>query len=103
MPKPLKSGVINLSKSAKQSSLYMLEEITRRDHELKIDYSKLISFIVNDYRTKYFQSNLKRIITAHKDSRKKIKNKLSSLSESQLQALFKALNKIEQNESSNVS
>lgn len=96
MAKPLKSGVVNLGPDAKDSSLYMLEEVKKSESDLKIDHSKLVSFIVNDYKARFFKKNLNKIALAHRDSKKQIKNKLSDLSESQLQALSKALLKIEQ-------
>ncbi len=96
MAKPLRSGVVNLSSDAKASSLSMLEEVKKNESDLKIDHSKLVSFIVNDYKARFFKKNLDKIVLAHRDSKKQIKNKLSDLNESQLQALSKALLKIEQ-------
>ena len=99
MVKPLKSGVINLSQDAKASSHYMLEEVMKKESGLKVDHSKLVSFIVNDYKERFFTKSLEKIARAHRDSKKQIKNKLANLSDSQLQALSKALLKIEKENS----
>lgn len=96
MVKPLKSGVISLTKCAREASINMLEEIERTEKNLKIDHSKLVSYIVSEYRDKYFKKNMKKIISMHRDSKKQIKNKLSGLSDEQLLALTKAIVKIEQ-------
>ena len=95
MVKPLKSGVVNLSDEAKNSGLFMLKNLLKNESELKVDHSRLISFIVNDYKERFFFKNINKILSAHRDSKKQIKNKLSDLNESQLQALSKALQKIE--------
>ena len=42
MVKPLKSGVISLTKCAREASINMLEEIERTEKNLKIDHSMLL-------------------------------------------------------------
>ena len=62
-------------------------------------FTPQMEFIVNDYKERFFTKSLEKIARAHRDSKKQIKNKLANLSDSQLQALSKALLKIEKENS----
>jgi hypothetical protein len=95
MAKELKSNVINLKIEAKQASVQMLKEIKLSGTSLKIDHSRLISFIVVDYFDIYFKKSKNKIIDAHRDSKKQIQGKLSKLNEKQLHALSRYISKIE--------
>ncbi len=101
MIKPLKSGVVNLNDIAKRSSLAMMEKLTKIDPNIKIDHSKLVSYIVVHYHEKYFNKNIKNIISFHRDSRKEIKSKLDSLTNAEIETLSKYLTKLKPNGDSN--
>lgn len=90
----VKNTVVTLKTSAKESVDKMLSELRVLEPTLKIDRSRLVSFIVIDYFEKLFTKSLKRIIEAHKDSRKQIKNKLNELSNRELDAVSKYIAKM---------
>ena len=94
MVKPLKSGVISLNKKAKDACLEMMQKIQTTNCKLKIDHSKLVSFIVAEYKEKYFSRNIDKITSFHKDSRKEINNKLNTLSHKELETLSKYISKL---------
>ena len=90
----VKNTVVTLKTSARESVDKMLSELKILEPTLRIDRSRLVSFIVIDYFEKLFTKSLKKIIEAHKDSRKQIKNKLNDLSSRELDAISKYISKM---------
>jgi hypothetical protein len=93
--KDLKSSVVTLKSQARHANVLMLEELKQMDESIKIDHSKLVSFILIDYRENYFEKNKKRIATFHRDSKEQIRGKLTGLSLEQLEAVSKYIEKIQ--------
>lgn len=94
MAKPLKSGVISLNENAKESCLEMMQNIQNTNDKIKIDHSKLVSFIVTEYKEKFFNRSINKIISFHKDSRKELKSKLDTLTHKELETLSKYISKL---------
>ena len=94
MARTLKSGVVSLNGEAKKSCLEMMRKIDTNDSRLKIDHSKLVSYIIIDYSDKYFAKNLKKIVSFHTDSRQEIKSKLNKFSNEELELLSKYISKL---------
>ncbi len=96
-----KTSVVRLSDEANNSLIEMLKELSGFDAALKINNSKLISFIVLDYREKNFEKNKEKIAQSHRDKRKDANSKLCALSEFELENVIKFLDKIKKEPSVN--
>jgi hypothetical protein len=83
-----------LSKKSHEDLAEMLKELLSIDADLKLNLSKLLSFLVSDFREKHFQKTKEKILMAHKDHRKEAKNTLDSLNEVQLESFMKVLEKV---------
>jgi hypothetical protein len=88
------SGLVRLSLEAQETLSVMLLEINKIESHLKINNSKLISFIVMDYKERSFEKNKDKIIASHRDRKKEIHQKLKSLSGNDLESLLKTLDKM---------
>ena len=88
------SNVIRLSDEASVGLGEMLKTLTSIGASLKINHSKLLSFIALDYKDRYFEKNQEKIILHHLDKRKDAQDKLVSLSENDLEAVVKFLTKL---------
>jgi hypothetical protein len=89
-----KSTVVRLSAQAEKDFRWMIDELTNSDPKSRLNNSKLLSFIVVDFKDKYFERTKDRILLAHRDKRKDAKDKLASLSETELEGVINYLNKI---------
>lgn len=89
-----KSGLIHLSEDATNSMSEMLMELFKVDEHLKINHSKLASFILSDYRTRHFEKAKPRLVQAHQDKKKHLKNAIELLNMEELEATMKYLSKL---------
>lgn len=94
MPRAQKSGVIRLDVEAINSMSVMLMEILTEDNQLKINHSKLASYILCEFYSKYFEKAKARLVLAHQDKKKCIMNKIDGLGLEELEATIKYLEKI---------
>lgn len=95
MTKELKSSVVTLKTNAKEASVSMLQELKSMELNMKIDHSKLVSYIVADYKENYFHKNKKKIANFHRDSKKQLKSKISDLTQEQLENLSKYIERMQ--------
>ena len=89
-----KSGLIHLTEDAINSMSEMLVELFKVDEHLKINHSKLASFILNEYRSKYFEKSKPRLVLAHQDKKKHLKDAIELLNMEELEATMKYLSKL---------
>jgi hypothetical protein len=89
-----KSGLIHLTEDATNSMSEMLVELFKLDEHLKINHSKLASFILTEYRSKYFEKSKSRLVLAHKDKKKHLKDAIEALDVTEIEATLKYLDKI---------
>lgn len=72
----------------------MLMELFKEDEYLKINHSKLASFILTEFHGKYFEKTKPRLLLAHQDKKKHILEKIETLDLEELDAAIKYLEKI---------
>jgi hypothetical protein len=89
-----KSGLIHLTEDATNSMSEMLVELFKVDEHLKINHSKLASFILTEYRSKYFEKSKSRLVLAHQDKKKHLKDAIELLNMEELEATMKYLSKL---------
>jgi hypothetical protein len=89
-----KSGLIHLSEDATNSMSEMLMELFKVDEHLKINHSKLASFILSEYRTRHFDKAKSRLVQAHQDKKKHLKDAIERLNIEELEATMKYLSKM---------
>lgn len=89
-----KSGLIHLTEDATKSMSEMLVELFKVDEHLKINHSKLASFILTEYRSKYFEKSKSRLVLAHQDKKKHLKDAIELLNMEELEATMKYLSKL---------
>jgi hypothetical protein len=89
-----KSGLIHLTEDAINSMSEMLVELFKVDEHLKINHSKLASFILTEYRSKYFEKSKSRLVLAHQDKKKHLKDAIELLNMEELEATMKYLSKL---------
>lgn len=89
-----KSGLIHLTEDATNSMSEMLVELFKVDEHLKINHSKLASFILNEYHSKYFEKSKPRLVLAHQDKKKHLKDAIELLNMEELEATMKYLSKL---------
>ena len=89
-----KSGLIHLTEDATNSMSEMLVELFKVDEHLKINHSKLASFILTEYRSKYFEKSKSRLVIAHQDKKKHLKDAIELLNMEELEATMKYLSKL---------
>lgn len=85
---------VRLTIEAHQLLNGMLKEVLNQDPEVKINLSKILSFIIQDYRERHFERYKEKIILIHRDKRKDAKDTLDLLPEDQLESILKMLEKI---------
>ena len=101
MGKTKRSGIIRLDVNATNSMSVMLMELLNVDKALKVNLSKLASFILSEYHARYFEKAKPRLIVAHQDKKKCIMEKISALGLEELDATIKYLEKLKKEDSSN--
>lgn len=101
MSKIKKSGVIRLSEEAINSMGVMLMELLNEDRGLKVNHSKLASFILTEFHLKYFKRAIPRLVIAHQDKKKCILDKIEGLDLQELDATIKYLEKLKKADFSN--
>lgn len=94
-----KSGVVRLDKEARTSVSVMIQELLEGDPHLKINHSKIASFIITDYHCRYFDKAKPRLTLIHQDKRKCLLAKIENLDMKELEATIKYLDKIKKDES----
>lgn len=95
-----KSGLIHLTEDARNSMSEMLVELFKVDEHLKINHSKLASFILTEYRSKYFEKSKSRLVIAHQDKKKHLKDAIEALDVAEIEATLKYLDKIKKTDDS---
>ncbi len=95
-----KSGLIHLTEDATNSMSEMLVELFKVDEHLKINHSKLASFILTEYRSKYFEKSKSRLVLAHQDKKKHLKDAIEALDVTEIEATLKYLDKIKKTDNS---
>lgn len=88
------SYAVRLSKKAHDDLAEMLKEVLTTDADLKLNLSKLLTFVVTEFREKHFQKSKEKIIILYKDHRKEAQEALDSIPESQLESFMKMLEKM---------
>jgi iron-sulfur cluster repair protein YtfE (RIC family) len=101
MTKIKMSGLIRLNEEAINSMSTMLMELLNEDKSLKVNLSKLSSFILTEYHSKHFEKAKPRLIVAHQDKKKCIIDKISGLNLEGLEATIKYLEKLKKDDFSN--
>lgn len=101
MTKIKKSGLIRLNEEAINSMSTMLMELINEDKGLKVNLSKLASFILIEYQLRHFEKAKPRLIIAHQDKKKCIINKIEGLDLEELDATIKYLEKLKKTDFSN--
>lgn len=91
----LKSSVVTLKEEAKAANLFMINKLKGYSDDIRINHSTLASFIIQEFKEKHFEKCKDKMIETFRDSKKEIKNKLHILSEEELIAVTKYLNKME--------
>ncbi len=78
----------------------MLMELLKEDEHLKINYSKLASGIVIEFHAKHFEKAKPRLILAHQDKKKHLRETIEGLDAEEIEATIKYLEKIKKSDSS---
>jgi len=100
MSKVQKSSVIRLNEEAINSMSVMLMELLKDDQYIKINHSKLVSCIVTEFHSKHFDKARPRLILAHQDKKKHLKEAIESLGVEAIEATIKYLEKFKKTDSS---
>lgn len=98
MGKIKKSGVIRLDVNSTNSMSVMLMELLNADKGLKVNLSKLASFILSEYHARYFEKAKPRLIVAYQDKKKCIMDKISAFGLEELDATIKYLEKLKRDD-----
>lgn len=102
MNKKENTSVVRLSAEATNSLDVMLEELLKEDKSLRVNYSKLVSFILSDFHQRSFTSFKPKLLLEYQDKAKHLKSKLKVLSSKELNAVIKYLDKLNQAPVANV-
>ncbi len=95
------SGVIRLNQEACHSMSVMLKELFKEDEFLKINNSKLASFIIFDFHQRNFEKARSKLVLAYQDKKKHLKDKIEGLDQEELDAAIKYLDKIKKPQDEN--
>lgn len=90
------TSVVRLSTEATNSLNVMLEELLKEDKSLRINYSKLVSYILLDFHHRSFASFKQKLLLEYQDKAKHLKSKLKVLGSKELNAVIKYLDKFNQ-------
>ncbi len=101
MSKHKRSGVIRLTEEAINSMSVMLMQLLNQDSDLKVNHSKLASFILTEFHYKHFKKDIPRLIIANQDKKKCILDKIEGLDLQELDATIKYLEKLKKADFSN--
>ncbi len=101
MAKAHKSSVVRLDAKATNSMSMMLMDLLNDDKSLKVNHSKLASFILAEYHSKHFEKSKPRLVIAHQDKKKCILDKIEALNLEELDATIKYLEKLKKDNFSN--
>ena len=99
MSKVKKSSLVRLNEEAINSMSFMLMELFKIDDHLKINHSKLASFILTEFQIKYFEKGKSRLVLAHQDKKKHLKVAIEALDVEEIEATIKYLEKIKRSDS----
>lgn len=94
MSKSENTSVIRLDKAASASMNTMLIELFKMDENLKINYSKLASFILTDFHRRSFERLKPKLVFEHQDKKKHLKGKIELLDSKELETIIKFLGKL---------
>lgn len=100
MNKIKKSSLIRLNEEAINSMSIMLMELFKEDEDLKINHSKLASWIVTEFHAKHFEKTKSRLVLAHQDKKKHLKSAIETLGAEEIEATIKYLEKIKKSDGS---
>lgn len=98
MSKVKKSSLVRLDEEAINSMSVMLMELFKVDEHLKINHSKLASCIVTEYQAKHFEKAKSRLVFAHQDKKKHLKDAIEALDVAEIEATIKYLDKIKKSD-----
>ena len=87
------TSVIRLNVDASKSLETMLEELLKEDKNLRVNYSKLASYIMLEFHKKNFDRLKPKLILAYQDKKRALKARIEGLSHDELEAAFKYLDK----------
>lgn len=88
------AGFIRLNQQATSSVSVMLTELLKENQKIKVDGSRLVSHIVQEFYKKYFNKQKPQLIDAHLDKKKKIIENISTLNPDKLNAALKYLERM---------
>ncbi len=84
---------VRLSPLAHEQLNFMCQQILLKDKDAKINLSKMVSYIISQYHDRFFEKELKNIISVHRDKRKEAKEVLGQITEEQLESVMKVFEK----------
>jgi hypothetical protein len=87
-------SLARLSPKAQEAISEMLTDLSVIESDLILNTSNLVSFVLIEFKEKQFDRSKSAIAHHFRDKRKDAKNKLSSLTEEELEAAIKYLTKI---------
>jgi hypothetical protein len=98
MNKVKKSSLVRLNEEAINCMSVMLGELFKVDEDLKINHSKLASCIVTEFQAKHFEKAKPRLVLAHQDKKKHLKDAIEALDVEEIEATIKYLEKIKKSD-----
>jgi hypothetical protein len=87
-------SVARLSQKAQEAMNEMLNDLVTCESDLIINTSKLVSFLLIEFKEKYFERSKSGIAYVFRNKRKHAETRLSALTEEELEAAIKYLTKI---------
>ena len=87
-------SVARLSQKAQEAMNEMLNDLVTCESDLIINTSKLVSFLLIEFKEKYFERSKCGIAYVFRNKRKHAETRLSALTEEELEAAIKYLTKI---------
>lgn len=100
MNKAKKSSLVRLNEEAINSMSVMLMELFKVDEHLKINHSKLASCILTEFQARHFEKAKTRLVLAHQDKKKHLKDAIEALGVEEIEATIKYLEKIRKSDPS---
>ncbi len=87
-------SLARLSPKAQKSLTEMLNELVIVEHNLTLNTSKLVSFLLIEFKDKHFEKSKQNIAYFFRNKRKHAEKRLSVLTEEELEAAIKYLTKL---------
>ena len=96
MSKKNNTSVVRLSTEATASLNAMLCDLQKDSKELRVNYSKLTSYILLDFHKRCFEGQKPKLLLEYQDKAKHLKSKIKVLGSKELNAVIKYLDKLNQ-------